>query len=49
MSGPITQFIDTHYRHFNAKTLRWASEAYKEHIDKGGQMLVALAGAMSTA
>ncbi|MCC7403945.1 MAG: deoxyhypusine synthase family protein [Bdellovibrionales bacterium] len=49
MSGPVTQFINTHYRHFNAKTLRWASEAYVEHINNGGQMLVALAGAMSTA
>lgn len=49
MSGPITQFIDTHFRHFNSKTLRRAAEAYKSHITNGGQMMVTLAGAMSTA
>ncbi|MBK8204033.1 MAG: deoxyhypusine synthase family protein [Bdellovibrionales bacterium] len=49
MSGPISQFIDTHYRHFNAKTLRWAAEAYVDHTKNGGKILVTLAGAMSTA
>ena len=45
----ITQFIDHHYRHFNAAALKDASQAYKKHMDKGGKMLVTLAGAMSTA
>lgn len=45
----ITQFIDYHFRHFNAAALRDASVAYKSHIDSGGKMLVTLAGAMSTA
>src|SRR5688572_11922719 len=47
--GPITQFIHKNYLHFNAASLREASEAYKEHIDNGGKMLVTLAGAMSSA
>lgn len=45
----ISQFIDHHFRHFNAAALRDASVAYKAHLDKGGRMLVTLAGAMSTA
>ena len=47
--GPISQFIDHHYRHFNAATLKDAAAAYKTHLNKGGQMLVTLAGAMSSA
>ena len=45
----ITNFIDHHYRHFNAAALKDAAKGYKTHIDKGGKMLVTLAGAMSTA
>src|SRR5574343_130711 len=48
-NGPITQFIDHHYRHFNAATMKDAARAYRTHLDKGGQMLVTLAGAMSSA
>ncbi len=47
--GPISQFIDYHYRHFNAAVLKDASHAYRRHLDSGGSMLVTLAGAMSTA
>src|SRR5580698_5509420 len=47
--GPISQFIDHHYRHFNAATLKDAATAYNTHMEKGGQMLVTLAGAMSSA
>lgn len=47
--GPISQFIEHHYRHFNAATLKDAAKAYRTHLDKGGQMLVTLAGAMSSA
>jgi deoxyhypusine synthase len=47
--GPITQFIDHHYRHFNAAALRDAAKGFKAHTDKGGKMLMTLAGAMSTA
>ncbi|MCH2378443.1 MAG: deoxyhypusine synthase family protein, partial [Pedosphaera sp.] len=49
MSGPISQFIRQHYRHFNAATLVDAAEGYVKLIDDGGRMFVAMAGAMSTA
>jgi deoxyhypusine synthase len=49
MSGPITDFIKHHYRHFNAAALVAAAEDYNKHLASGGQMLVTLAGAMSTA
>src|SRR6476469_7650322 len=48
-SGPITQFIKHHYRHFNAAALVDAAEGYKMHLDQGGKMMITLAGAMSTA
>lgn len=47
--GPITKFIEHHYRHFNAATLVDAAKAYRQHLDKGGKFYVTLAGAMSTA
>ena len=47
--GPISQFVDHHYRHFNSAALKDAAEAYSHHIDTGGAMLVTLGGAMSTA
>ncbi|HEY0794122.1 MAG TPA: deoxyhypusine synthase family protein [Chthoniobacterales bacterium] len=46
---PISDFIDHHYRHFNAATLREAAQAYSRHLEAGGKMLLTLAGAMSTA
>ena len=49
MSGPISQFIRQHYRHFNAATLVDAAEGYVKLLDDGGRMFVAMAGAMSTA
>ena len=48
-SVTLTDFIDRHYRHFNAAALRAAAEAWRDLIDGGGQMLLTLAGAMSTA
>ena len=45
----ITSFLKRNFRHFNAASLVDAAEGYKKHIDNGGKMLVALAGAMSTA
>ena len=47
--GPISQFVDHHYRHFNAAALKDAAEGYSRHLDTGGVMLVTLGGAMSTA
>ena len=49
MPGPITDFIDKNYRHFTAAALKDAADGYIRHIDQGGTMLVAMAGAMSTA
>ncbi len=49
MNGQITEFIKHHYRHFNAAALIDAAEGYKRHLDAGGKMMIALAGAMSTA
>jgi deoxyhypusine synthase len=48
-TGAVSAFIADHFRHFNAATLHDAAEAYVAHLAKGGQMLVSLAGAMSTA
>lgn len=45
----ITNFINHHYRHFNAAAMKDAAQGYKTHVEKGGKMLVTLAGAMSTA
>lgn len=47
--GPISKFIESNYKHFNARELVSAAKSYKEFISKGGKMLVTLAGAMSTA
>ena len=47
--GPISQFITHHYRHFNSAALVDAAKAYDEHMNKGGKMMLARAGAMATA
>ena len=47
--GPVSAFIDRHFFHFNAAVLRDAADAYRRHIEAGGQMFLAMAGAMSTA
>jgi deoxyhypusine synthase len=49
VSGPVSEFIDRHYRHFNAAALKDAADAYVRHLDQGGAMFLAMAGAMSTA
>jgi deoxyhypusine synthase len=41
--------MERHFRHFNAAAVLDAARAYREHIDLGGAMLVAMGGAMSTA
>src|SRR5437764_4041892 len=48
-AGSISQFIDRHYRHFNAAVLKEAANTYIAHLDRGGKMMITLAGAMSTA
>ena len=47
--GPVSEFIARHYRHFNAASLNDAALAYIAHLESGGSMMMALAGAMSTA
>ena len=47
--GPVSRFMEHHFRHFNAATVIDASRAYEELVDGGGKMMVTLAGAMSTA
>ncbi len=49
MPSPVSDYIRHHYRHFNAAALVDAADAYSRHLEKGGTMLVSLAGAMSTA
>ncbi len=45
----VRAFVDEHYRHFNAGTLRRAADSLVDHLEQGGGLLVTLAGAMSTA
>ena len=49
MRGPISQYIEHHYRHFNAAALMDAAKAYEKHLAENGKMMITLAGAMSTA
>ncbi len=46
---PVRNFIEHHYRHFNAAALVDAAHAYEDHLSAGGKMMITLAGAMSTA
>ena len=46
---PISDFIEKYYLHFNAATVVDAAKGYVQHLEEGGQMMVTLAGAMSTA
>src|SRR5439155_191384 len=47
--GSFISLIDRHFRHLNAAALKDAAEAYIAHLDRGGKMMITLAGAMSTA
>lgn len=49
VKAPISTFLRSHFRHFNAATLVDAADAYRDLLDAGGGMMVTLAGAMSTA
>jgi deoxyhypusine synthase len=44
----VTDFLENHFRHFNARELRDAARSYGEFVSSGGKMMVTLAGAMST-
>ncbi len=45
----VSAFLEKHFLHFNARETLDAARAYKRHVEGGGKMLLALAGAMSTA
>ena len=45
----IKNFVEHNFRHFNANAMKSASKAYVDYIKKGNKMLLAMAGAMSTA
>ncbi len=46
---PVTDFIFRNYHNFNARATREALRAYWRHIEGGGKMFWAMAGAMSSA
>jgi len=46
--GPISQFMEKHYLHFNAAAMMDAAKAYETHLAENGKMMITLAGAMST-
>jgi deoxyhypusine synthase len=47
--APVSAFLRSHFRHFNAAALVDAADDFSRHVDDGGVMLLTLAGAMSTA
>lgn len=47
--GPISQFMDENYFHFNSLALVNAAKAYNQLLAEGGKMFLAMGGAMSTA
>jgi deoxyhypusine synthase len=47
--GPITNFMQHHYKHFNAASVVDAAESFKKQLEAGNKMMITLAGAMSTA
>lgn len=47
--GPVSEFMERHYRHFNAGALVDAAKGYEQQLKNGAKMMVTLAGAMSTA
>jgi deoxyhypusine synthase len=48
-NSTVTDFLERHFRHFNAAVLIEAAHAYSLHIENEGYMMLTLAGAMSTA
>src|SRR3954454_17129079 len=44
----VRAFLKQHFGHFNSASLVDAAEGYGKFINNGGQMLLAMAGAMST-
>lgn len=47
--APIKEFMLRHYRHFNARTVVEAAQAWSDQLAAGNKMFFSMAGAMSTA
>ena len=47
--GCISDFMESNFRHFNARETLDAAKAWRALLDRGGAMFLTLAGAMSTA
>jgi deoxyhypusine synthase len=45
----MREYMKKHFLHFNARETRDAAQAWVDHLDAGGSMMVTLGGAMSTA
>lgn len=45
----ISRFMENNFKHFNARETLDAAKGWIELLDKGGEMFLAMAGAMSTA
>ncbi|MBP7844995.1 MAG: deoxyhypusine synthase family protein [Proteobacteria bacterium] len=48
-NSSLKTFLKEHFYHYNSGALVRAAEDYVRHIDRGGKMMVTLAGAMSSA
>jgi len=47
---PVSEFLESHFRHFNAREVLEAAKGYVRFMDTNeGSMMVSMAGAMSTA
>jgi len=46
--GDVSAFMEKHFKHFNARETIDAAKAWRELVDSGGEMLLAMAGALST-
>ena len=44
----ISRFMETNFRHFNARETRDAAQAWNDLLGRGGKMFLTMAGAMST-
>ncbi len=45
----VSSFLETHFRHFNARETLDAAKAWNDLLQGGGKMFLTMAGAMSTA
>jgi len=46
--GNVSRFMEKHFRHFNARETLDAARSWRRLLDEGGEMLLAMAGALST-